>query len=176
MTSWLLDEGALRTLREARRLHMRPSDTQALVFQERVEEVARAETPRIMEVAGATAEIRIEGILTKAPDILAYDLAVCLNAWCFEKDHSFNHTKGRALVSGYAAVRPLSAAEAEALPILSRGAALRFMLTRLYDWLTVADGSLVMKKDPMEYVRRMRFHESITSPAEYGLEAPDRRP
>jgi len=110
-----------------------------------------------------------------AGDILAYDLAVCLNAWCFEKDHSFNHTKGRALVSGYAAVRPLSAAEAEALPILSRGAALRFMLTRLYDWLTVADGSLVMKKDPMEYVRRMRFHKSITSPAEYGLEAPDRR-
>ncbi len=108
-------------------------------------------------------------------DILAYDLAVCLNAWCFEKDHSFNHTKGRALVSGYAAVRPLSAAEAEALPILSRGAALRFMLTRLYDWLTVADGSLVMKKDPMEYVRRMRFHKSITSPAEYGLEPPDRR-
>jgi len=72
MTSWLLDEGALRTLREARRLQMRPSDAQALVFQERVREEARAELPSIMEVAGATAEIRIEGILTKAPDILAF--------------------------------------------------------------------------------------------------------
>jgi homoserine kinase type II len=108
-------------------------------------------------------------------DLLAYDLAVCLNAWCFEKDHSFNHTKGRALLGAYAAVRPLSQAEADALPVLARGAALRFMLTRLYDWLTAPDGTLVMKKDPMEYVRRMRFHKGIGSPAEYGLSAADCR-
>ncbi|MBV2142573.1 homoserine kinase [Falsochrobactrum sp. TDYN1] len=102
-------------------------------------------------------------------DILAYDVAVCLNAWCFEKDFSFNLTKGTAFLRGYNTVRPLSQAEIEALPILARGAALRFMLTRLYDWLTVPDGSFVTKKDPMEYVRRMRFHRQIRSASEYGL-------
>ena len=92
-----------------------------------------------------------------------------------KSDHSFNHTKGRALVAGYAAVRPLSAAEAEALPILSRGAALRFMLTRLYDWLTVA-AAPGDAEGPDGVRPALRFHQSITSPAEYGLEAPDRRP
>ncbi len=71
-------------------------------------------------------------------DLLAYDVAVCLNAWCFERDHSFNLTKGMALLDGYTGVRPLSAAEAEALPVLAHGAALRFMLTRL---LRLADRS-----------------------------------
>ncbi|NKC03137.1 homoserine kinase [Brucella haematophila] len=103
-------------------------------------------------------------------DILAYDVAICLNAWCFEKDFSYNRTKGAALLRGYTSIRPLSTAEADALPVLSRGAAMRFMLTRLYDWLTVPDGSFVMKKDPMEYVRKMRFHRQIVSAAEYGLE------
>jgi len=103
-------------------------------------------------------------------DILAYDVAVCLNAWCFENDFSFNLTKGAAFLRGYNSVRPLSTAEIEALPVLARGAAVRFMLTRLYDWLLVPDGSFVMKKDPMEYVRRMRFHRQVTSATEYGLE------
>ncbi|MEN3602361.1 homoserine kinase [Brucella abortus] len=103
-------------------------------------------------------------------DILAYDVAVCLNAWCFEKDFSYNRTKGAALLRGYTSVRPLSEAEADALLVLARGAAVRFMLTRLYDWLTVPAGSFVVKKDPMEYVRRMRFHRQIESAAEYGLE------
>lgn len=102
-------------------------------------------------------------------DILAYDVAVCLNAWCFEKDHSYNQTKGAALLRGYNSVRPLSVAETEALPILSRGAALRFMLTRLYDWLTVPDGTFVVKKDPMEYVRKLRFHRQVENASEYGL-------
>ncbi|WP_273794779.1 homoserine kinase, partial [Brucella intermedia] len=103
-------------------------------------------------------------------DILAYDVAVCLNAWCFEKDFSFNRTKGAALLRGYNSVRPLSVAEADALPVLARGAAIRFMLTRLYDWLNVPEGSFVVKKDPMEYVRKMRFHRQIETAAEYGLE------
>ena len=103
-------------------------------------------------------------------DLLAYDVAVCLNAWCFEKDHSFNLTKGTALLDGYVGTRPLSLAEAAALPILARGAALRFMLTRLYDWLTIPDTGLVVKKDPLEYVRRMRFHRQIASAREYGLD------
>ena len=102
-------------------------------------------------------------------DVLAYDVAVCLNAWCFEKDHAFNLTKGMALLGGYTSVRPLSQAEANALPILSHGAALRFMLTRLYDWLNTPAGSLVVKKDPIEYLRKMRFHRQVSSAAGYGL-------
>lgn len=103
-------------------------------------------------------------------DLYAYDLAICLNAWCFEKDFSFNVTKGAALLAGYQSVRALSEAEKRALPLLARGAALRFMLTRLYDWLTVPDGALVQKRDPLEYVRRLRFHRQIATPAEYGLQ------
>jgi len=102
-------------------------------------------------------------------DFYAYDIATCLNAWCFEKDFSFNLTKGRALLAGYQAVRPLSEAEKQALPLLARGSALRFMLTRLYDWLTIPDGALVQKRDPVEYIRRLRFHRAVKSPSEYGL-------
>ena len=102
-------------------------------------------------------------------DILAYDIATCLNAWCFEKDNSFNLTKAMAMLNAYMAVRPLSKAEVEALPLLARGSALRFMLTRLYDWLNTPEGSLVVKKDPLEYLRKMRFHRAIKSAAEYGL-------
>ncbi|MBN9071463.1 MAG: homoserine kinase [Rhizobiales bacterium] len=102
-------------------------------------------------------------------DLYAYDLAICINAWCFEKDGAFNLTKGRALLEGYLAARPLSDAEIEALPLLARGAALRFMLTRLYDWLTIPDGALVQKRDPTEYIRKLRFHRSIVSASEYGM-------
>jgi homoserine kinase type II len=101
-------------------------------------------------------------------DLLAYDLAVCLNAWCFEPDRTFNVTKGRALLQGYEEVRPLASAERDALPVLARGAALRFLLTRLYDWLTVPAGALVTPKDPLEYVRKLRFHQKVTSAADYG--------
>ena len=101
-------------------------------------------------------------------DLLAYDVSICLNAWCFEKDGSYNVTKGVALLEGYESVRPLNAAEVAALPILSRGSALRFFLTRLYDWLTTPEGALVVKKDPLEYLRKLRFHRQIASTAEYG--------
>ncbi len=94
-------------------------------------------------------------------DLFVYDLSVCLNAWCFEKDNAFNLTKGSALLAGYQSVRPLSQAEADALPLMARGSALRFMLTRLFDWLNTPAGALVVKKDPLEYVRKMRFHRSI---------------
>jgi homoserine kinase type II len=104
-------------------------------------------------------------------DFLAYDLAICLNAWCFEPDLSFNVTKGRALLAGYTRRRPLTAAEAEALPMLARGSAMRFMLTRLYDWLATPPGALVTKKDPLEYLRKMRFHRQVRDVADYGLPA-----
>src|SRR5690348_4627117 len=104
-------------------------------------------------------------------DTLAYDVAICLNAWCFEADHSYNVTKGRALLNGYAKVRALSASERAVLPILARGAAMRFLLTRLVDWLAVPDGALVRPKDPLEYYRKLRFHQSVKSTADYGLDA-----
>jgi homoserine kinase type II len=104
-------------------------------------------------------------------DALAYDIAICLNAWCFEKDLSFNLTKGRALLRGYEEVRLLSRTEREAMPMLARGAALRFLLTRAYDWLNTPAEALVSPKNPLEYVRRLRFHQSVRSISEYGLES-----
>jgi homoserine kinase type II len=104
-------------------------------------------------------------------DLLAYDIAICFNAWCFEPDGSFNVTKARLLLSSYRAVRPVSAEELAALPLLARGSALRFLLTRLYDWLNHPPGAFVQPKDPLEYLQKLRFHRSIASPAAYGLDA-----
>jgi homoserine kinase type II len=101
-------------------------------------------------------------------DTLSFDVVICLNAWCFEPDHSYNVTKGRALLKAYSKVRPLSAAERDALPVLARGAAMRFLLTRLVDWLAVPDGALVKPKDPLEYFRKLRFHQSVKSVDDYG--------
>ena len=103
-------------------------------------------------------------------DAFAYDIAATLNAWCFETDHAFNVTKGQALLKGYQSARTLTGAERQALPLLARGAALRFLLTRAYDWLHTASDALVSRKDPQEYLRRLKFHRSIRSASEYGLE------
>ncbi|HZS81881.1 MAG TPA: homoserine kinase [Stellaceae bacterium] len=102
-------------------------------------------------------------------DFFAYDLAICLNAWCFETDGSFNVTKARLLLSSYRAVRPIAAEELAALPLLARGGALRFLLTRLYDWLNHPPGAFVRPKDPLEYLQKLRFHRSVTGPGAYGL-------
>ncbi len=102
-------------------------------------------------------------------DLLAFDVAVCLNAWCFEPDFSFNVTKSRALLRAYQGVRNLSVAEQAALPVLCQGAAIRFLLTRLFDWLNTPAGALVTRKDPLEYWRRLRFHLSATDGRAYGL-------
>ncbi|HEX3861049.1 MAG TPA: homoserine kinase [Stellaceae bacterium] len=104
-------------------------------------------------------------------DFLAYDIAICLNAWCFEPDLSFNVTKARLLVRNYRAIRPLSASEITAIPLLARGSALRFLLTRLYDWLNQTAGALVRPKDPMEYLKKLRFHRDVANPAAYGIDA-----
>ncbi|THF51007.1 homoserine kinase [Allorhizobium terrae] len=101
-------------------------------------------------------------------DYLAYDLSICLNAWCFEKDGSYNITKGQAMIEGYLSVRPLSEAEIAAMPLLCRGSALRFFLTRLYDWLTTPAGALVVKKDPLEYLKKLRFHQAVETASDYG--------
>ncbi len=103
-------------------------------------------------------------------DALAYDVAICLNAWCFESDHSYNITKGRALLKAYMRSRGLTEREIAVLPILCRGAAMRFLLTRLVDWLEVPPGALVRPKDPLEYYRKLRFHQAGVSARDYGID------
>jgi homoserine kinase type II len=103
-------------------------------------------------------------------DALAYDVAICLNAWCFESDHSYNITKGRALLKGYMRGRNLTPREVSMLPTLCRGAALRFLLTRLVDWLEVPPGALVKPKDPLEYYRKLRFHQANVTARDYGID------
>ena len=102
-------------------------------------------------------------------DLFAYDLAICMNAWCFEQPNTINVTKARALLRGYGQKRPLEPAEIEALPVLARGAALRFLLTRLYDWFHTDETALVKPKDPLEYRRKLRFHQQVNSAKDYGL-------
>ncbi|MEM6713273.1 MAG: homoserine kinase [Pseudomonadota bacterium] len=103
-------------------------------------------------------------------DAFAYDLVICLNAWCFEPDLAFNVTKARALVAGYQSVRRLERNEVEALPLLARGASIRFLVTRLYDWLTVPEGALVVPKDPREYATKLAFHQGVGDARFYGLD------
>jgi homoserine kinase type II len=103
-------------------------------------------------------------------DILAYDIAITLNAWCFETDHSFNVTKARAFLNAYGRERKLSDAEQDALPLLARGATMRILLTRMVDWFNVPPGALVRPKDPLEYVRKLRFQQSVASIRDYGVE------
>jgi homoserine kinase type II len=117
---------------------------------------------------------RLSGIIDftfACNDMLAYDVAICLNAWCFESDYSFNVTKARAFLGAYGRERQLSEAEEKALPLLARGAALRFLLTRLVDFLNVPPGALVRPKDPLEYVRKLRFQQSVASMRDYGVAA-----
>jgi len=115
---------------------------------------------------------RLSGLIDfyfAATDVFAYDLAICLNAWCFEPDFAFNVTKARAMLAAYDARRPLSAAERAALPVLCQGAAIRFLLTRLYDWANTPPGALVTRKDPVEYLRRLRFHLAARDEHAYGI-------
>ena len=102
-------------------------------------------------------------------DIVAYDVAICLNAWCFETDASFNVTKARTMLQAYERERKLSEDELAALPMLARGAALRFLLTRTYDLINTDANALVRTKDPNEYLRKLRFHQRVKSYRDYGL-------
>jgi len=102
-------------------------------------------------------------------DILSYDIAITLNAWCFERDFSYNLTKGQALLSHYLSERQLHKREIEAMPILARGSAMRFFLTRLYDWFHTPAHSIVVKKDPLEYWRKLNFFQNISAPSELGF-------
>lgn len=117
-------------------------------------------------------EGRVSGLIDfyfACSDLYAYDLAICLNAWCFEDDVTFNVTKARALLQGYESVRALSSAEVAALPTLCQGAAMRFLLTRLYDWFHGPSGDMVKKRDPLAYWKRLSFHNQVKSAGEYGI-------
>jgi homoserine kinase type II len=102
-------------------------------------------------------------------DFYVYDLAIMLNSWCFELDGSYNITKGQSVINAYRQQRELSEAEIDALPVLMRGAALRFLLTRTYDWLNPDPNALVRPKDPREYSKKLRFHNKVRHAREYGL-------
>lgn len=103
-------------------------------------------------------------------DILTYDVAICFNAWCFEPDHSFNVTKASNFIKGYNEIRPFTAEEFDALPILCRGAALRFLLTRLFDWINHDAGAVMEKKDPLIFLAKLEFHQKIKKASEYGVD------
>ncbi|MBO88704.1 MAG: homoserine kinase [Rickettsiales bacterium] len=103
-------------------------------------------------------------------DFLIYDLAICLNAWCFERDSSFNITKARSMLAAYRKERDISNLEILTLPIVARGAALRFLLTRLFDWLNHPAGALVKPKDPREYLSILQFHQRVSMSNEYGFD------
>jgi homoserine kinase type II len=101
-------------------------------------------------------------------DFLSYDLAVCLNAWAFERRGEYNPAKGRALIGGYGSVRRMEPREVAALPVLARGAAMRFFLTRLVDWVSTPADALVKPHDPMDYAHRLGFHRQARGPGDYG--------
>ncbi len=100
-------------------------------------------------------------------DLTAYDVAVTHAAWCFDgSGRTFLAEQSRALLAGYESVRPLSAAERAALPVLARGAAMRFAMSRAYDWINTPADALVTRKDPMAFARRLEFY---ADPANAGI-------
>ena len=116
---------------------------------------------------------RVSGVIDfyfACTDAFAYDIAICINAWCFEPDFSFNIAKARRMLEAYQKVRVLDANEIDAFPILAQGAAMRFLLTRLYDWLNTPSAALVTCKDPMEFHAKLRFHTGVSDARAYGLD------
>ncbi|HEX4295417.1 MAG TPA: homoserine kinase [Rhizomicrobium sp.] len=115
---------------------------------------------------------RVSGVIDfyfACNDAFAYDLAVLLNAWCFDADGGFDIARSAKLFAAYRRRRALGAAEIDAMPALARGAALRFLLTRLYDILHHDSEALVRPKDPRDFARRLRFHLDVKNSSEYGL-------
>ncbi len=102
-------------------------------------------------------------------DLYVFDIAISINAWCFEKDNSFNITKAKYLLRGYNSIKELTSQEIASLPIMCRGSALRFLLTRLIDWNKSDDDALVIPKDPIEYYAKLKFHQTVMSAKDYGL-------
>ena len=103
-------------------------------------------------------------------DFYAFEIAICLNALGFEgqtENLSFNVTKAKKFIDGYSSVRLLSEEEKKSLKILCQGAAMRFLLTRVFDYLNLIEGAIVKIKDPVEYLKRLEFHNSVTNYKDY---------
>ena len=103
-------------------------------------------------------------------DFYALEIAICLNALCFEgknKNLSFNVTKAKKFIDGYSSIRKLTEEEKESLKILCHGAAMRFLLTRVFDYLNLTEDALVKIKDPVEYLKRLEFHNSVKNYQDY---------
>lgn len=115
---------------------------------------------------------RLSGVIDfyfACTEIFAYDLMLTLNPWCFDKTGALDTAKSSAFLKAYHAVRPLSAPEIAALPLMGRAAALRIVATRMYDWFNPAKDAVVTPKDPMEHVRILRFHQSAADSGAYGF-------
>ena len=103
-------------------------------------------------------------------DFYAFEIAICLNALCFEgknENLSFNVTKAKKFIDGYSKIRGLTKNEKESLKTLCQGAAIRFLLTRVFDYLNLTEGALVKIKDPIEYLKRLEFHNSVKNYEDY---------
>jgi homoserine kinase type II len=103
-------------------------------------------------------------------DFYAFEIAICLNALCFEGQNnnlSFNVTKAKKFIDGYSSIRVLTEDEKKSLKILCQGAALRFLLTRVFDYLNLTEGAIVKIKDPLEYLKRLEFHNRAENYQDY---------
>tara|TARA_B100000686_G_scaffold351915_1_gene452140 strand:- start:1860 stop:2624 length:765 start_codon:yes stop_codon:yes gene_type:complete len=103
-------------------------------------------------------------------DYYAFEIAICLNALCFEgknENLSFNVTKAKKFIDGYSSIRKLTEEEKKSLKVLCQGAAIRFLLTRVFDYLNLIEGAIVKIKDPIEYLKRLEFHDSVKNYQDY---------
>ena len=103
-------------------------------------------------------------------DFFAFEIAICFNALCFDgakENLSFNVTKAKNFIDGYSSIRKLSELERQSIKVLSQGAALRFLLTRVFDSLNTVDGAIVKVKDPIEYLKRLEFHKNSKNYEDY---------
>ncbi len=103
-------------------------------------------------------------------DFYAFEIAICLNALCFEgvnENLSFNVTKAKKFIDGYSSIRKLTEKEKKSIKILCQGAAIRFLLTRVFDYLNLTEGALVKIKDPLEYLKRLEFHNGVNDYKDY---------
>ena len=103
-------------------------------------------------------------------DFYVFEIAICLNALCFEgqkENLSFNVTKAKKFIDGYSSIKKLTEEEKKSLKILCQGAAMRFLLTRVFDYLNLTEGALVKIKDPIEYLKRLEFHNNVKDYQDY---------
>ena len=103
-------------------------------------------------------------------DFYAYELSICINALCFKKkgkNFIYDRIKARNLIKGYQYIRKLTAIERENFNILCKGSALRYLLTRSYDYLNTPKSALIKIKDPKEYLQKLQFHQKLNLFEEY---------